>query len=72
MTTKRMRYTVLARTVIAVAKEGHNNDWGAYIGAVPGENHSLEYIRVLKYGDKLREDVARVLFPGFRDLAWRD
>ena len=71
MTEKRMRYTILGQNVLAVAKEGGNNDWAAYIDAVPGINHQAEIEHVMTNGDKLQEDVARVLFPEFRDLAWR-
>ena len=71
MTTKRMRYTILGHNVMAVAKEGNNKDGAAYIDAVPGVNHATEVGHVLTNGDKLQEKVARVLFPEFRDLAWR-
>ena len=71
MTEKRMRYTVLERNVIAVAKEGAVNDWAAYIGAVAGGNREADVEHVSKWGSKLPEKVARVLFPEFRDLAWR-
>jgi len=71
MTEKRMRWTRLGHNVLAVAREGAVNDWAAYIDAVPGIDHVTEVRHVLTNGDKLREDVARVLFPEFRDLAWR-
>lgn len=71
MTEKRVRYTILGQNVIAVAKEGGNNDWAAYIDAVPGINHEVEAEHVMTNGEKLRENVARVLFPEFRDLEWR-
>ena len=71
MTGKRMRYTILGRNVLAVAKEGAVNDWTAYIDAVPGINHQAETEHVMRHGDKLQEKVARVLFPEFHDLAWR-
>ena len=72
MTTKRMRYTILGKNVIAVAKEGGNNDWAAYIDTVPGISHELEAEHVMTNGDKLQQKVARILFPEFRDLAWRE
>ena len=71
MTEKRMRYTRLGHNVIAVAWEGNNKDWAAYIDAVPGISHQAEVEHVMRHGDKLQEKVARVLFPEFRDLAWR-
>jgi len=71
MANKRMKYRILGKNVIAVAKEGNCDDWAAYIDAVPGISHTLEIDHVLNHGDKLQEKVARVLFPEFRDLAWR-
>jgi len=71
MTRKRDAYVILGSHVIAVAKEGAVGDWAAYIDAVSGYNQADDINRVMEYGDKLPEDVARVLFPGFSDLKWR-
>jgi hypothetical protein len=62
----------LDRRVIAVAKEGYAGDWAAYIGAVAGENHEQEWQEVMKHGNKLRKEVAEVLFPNFASkFVWR-
>jgi hypothetical protein len=58
--------------VLVVAKEGAVRDWAAYIGAVPGEDHELEWHLVLRDGSKLPREVAEILFPRFCDLTWRD
>lgn len=71
MTEKRMRWVRLGHNILAVAVEGAVADWAAYIDAVPGVNHTLEVEHVKTNGDKLPEDVARAIFPAFRDLSWR-
>jgi len=60
-----IRRTALARNVLAVAKTRIEGAWSAYCLAVPGQNHDDEYMEVLLSGDKMREIVARVLFPQF-------
>lgn len=64
-------WVVLDRRVIVVARKGACNDWAAYIGAVPGENHDKEWREVRDHGSKIPEDVARVLFPEFDGVSWR-
>lgn len=59
------RYTALARTVIAVATTRIEGTWAAYIASVPGVKHDHEWRRVLEYGDKLPEDIAKAIFPDF-------
>ena len=52
--------------VVAVAQEPLN-EWAAYIGAVPGNNHEAEYVLVNSH------DWARMLFPEFESkYYWRD
>jgi hypothetical protein len=53
----------LASRVLAVAHTRVEGAWCAYIGAVPGTNHDEEKAIVLRFEDKLREDIALVLFP---------
>lgn len=60
----------LAMRVLAVATTREEGAWCAYADAVPGIRHDLEQRGVLDHGDKLPEDVARVLFPGFADLPY--
>lgn len=68
---KRFQHHALALRVLAVAVEGSCGDWAAYIDAVPGNCHDEEARAVAEHGDKLRKDVAELLFPGFKDLVYR-
>jgi len=70
--TRKIRYIALDSKVLVVAKEGGIGDWAAYIGAVPGLNHTFEWQRVRDNGTKLPQKVAEILFPDFKDLNWRD
>ena len=62
----------LASKVLVVAKTRVEGTWAAYCDAVPGDNHEAESISVLENGDKLMEEVARVLFPEFKDIPYAD
>jgi len=68
-----IRYLALAQKVLAVAKSNDDiGDWAAYIDAVPGDDHETEYMNVARHGDKLPENVAKLLFPGFTEkYKWR-
>jgi hypothetical protein len=62
----------LDRRVLVVAVEGEVKDWSAYIGAVEGQNHSVEIWEVARHGTKLPYKVAKVLFPMVDfGLKWR-
>ena len=67
------RYIALSSRVIAVAKGNEGvKDWAAYIDAVPGEHHELEWEEVMRTGEKLPEDVAKILFSDFAEkYTWR-
>lgn len=67
----RSEWMALDMRVLVVAREGGIRDWAAYIGAVPGEDHDLEWEEVARHGSKLSEELARVLFPSFRRLRYR-
>ena len=68
----RMEYHALDQYVLAVAVEGHADDWCAYIGKVPGIRHDVEFHQVANTGTKLPKDVAAVLFPWWtQELKWR-
>ena len=55
----------LARRVLAVAKFNVRvGDWSAYIDAVPGEKHNVEWLAVSQDGSKIPRDVAIALFGG--------
>lgn len=59
-------YQALHPKVLVVAKANPLlGDWAAYIGAVPGEDHSKEWQDVYDQGAKLRPDLAALLFPNF-------
>jgi len=61
----------LATKVLAVAVV-QERDWTAYIDAVPGQNHFLEYMNVARLGSKLPKELAFLLFPGLDKNKWRD
>ncbi len=65
-----VRRHALSSRVLAVARTRIEGTWAAYCDAVPGHDHDREQGAVLSNGDKLPEEVARVLFPGFEDLPY--
>ena len=66
----RIRYT-LARDVLAVAERRGNDEWAAYVAAVPGNDHDAEEDAVVKAGCPLMQAVAAGLFPQFAHLRYR-
>lgn len=59
-------YTALDMKVIAVVVANLAvGDWTAYIGAVPGEHHNLEWESVKHHGEKLPQHVAEAIFKGY-------
>lgn len=69
---KEVRYVALGHDVLVVAVEGEIGDWAAYIGSVPGVSHEREYMEVAQTGNKLRRDVAELLFPDYAaKYEWR-
>lgn len=60
----------LAAKVLAVAQTRIEGTWAAYIDAVPGLDHRYEIHRVLADGQKLQEEVARILFPRFAEVPY--
>ena len=69
---RRYDWRALHYDVLVVAVQGgHGGDWAAYVKAVPGENHDREWEEVYHHGGKLPENVAKLLFPGFKDLEYR-
>jgi hypothetical protein len=61
----------MARDVLVVARKGRVNDWAAYIGAVPGQNHDREEEEVARHGRKLLREEAMVFFPQFDPAKYR-
>jgi len=52
--------------------KGVIDDWSAYIGAVPGKNHTDEDELVAKDGSKLPYWIAKKLFPSMDEMyEWR-
>jgi len=62
--------TALATRVLAVATTRIECAWCAYIDAVPGHDHAQEAEHVLRYGTKLPEELARVIFPQWAELPY--
>lgn len=65
-----IRYIALASRVLVIASTRIEETWQAYIDAVPGYCHNMEYQEVLDRGCTLPEDVARVLFPEFSNIPY--
>jgi hypothetical protein len=57
------RWLALSSHVLVAMRTRIEFAWAAYIDAVPGMDHRYEFQEVLRVGTKLREDVARALFP---------
>jgi len=63
----------LDRKVLAVAIQGTGYDWAAYIGAVEGQNHEVEWQAVAKEGSKLPGRIALAIFAyQFPGLMYRE
>ena len=50
-------YTQLGSRVLAVFSR-RVDGWSVYVGAVPGQNHDLEWRNVAAHGDKQKEAIA--------------
>ena len=70
-TNENVQWLALDSKVLVVAVQGEMKDWAAYIGAVPGEKHDLEWQQVARRGTKLPKAVALLLFPTWKKLRWR-
>jgi hypothetical protein len=60
----------LHRQILVVAKTRIEGAWSAYIFPVPGENHDEEAKLWQTEGVKLPENLARVMFPEFKDMKY--
>jgi hypothetical protein len=56
--------------ILCVAKTRIEGKWAAYILPVAGMNHDEEWLLWTMDGEKLPEDVARVLFPLFGEVPY--
>jgi hypothetical protein len=63
-------HRALAARVLVVAVTRIECAWKAYIDAVPGQNHRKEFEMVASNGVTLDEEVARVLFPEFKEVLY--
>ena len=65
-------WRALDSTVLVIAVKRVEGTWCSYIKGVPGENHDRELEIVKKWGAKLPEHIALVLFPKFEGIpyAW--
>jgi len=70
---KLYRIVPLATRVLVVASVNTSvKDWSAYIDAVPGENHENEWEEVARFGAKISQEMATLLFPELEKLyCWR-
>lgn len=60
----------LSRTALCVAKTRIEGAWNAYCMGVPGINHKLESIAVVREGDKLPENIALAIFPEYTGVPY--
>ena len=70
---KEIEWIALDAYVIAVAVQGgFEKDWAAYIGAVKGQDHTVEWRDVKDHGAKLKKEVAEAIFPQWASkYVWR-
>jgi hypothetical protein len=71
---EKMYYKALAQQVLIVAVVNETvGDWSAYIDAVAGYNHRVEYLDVPRSGTKLDRKVAEYYFGSIAEqYRWRD
>lgn len=60
---KLLDYRVLATRVLAVAIKGSIQDFAVYVDAVEGNNHTEEWQKVARHGNKQGINIAKALFP---------
>lgn len=66
-------YAVSHRVLIVASINEHVGDFSVYIDSVNGINYEQEFKSVKKFGDKLEERIAKVIFPDlFEKYTWRD
>jgi len=63
-------YIVIHWKVLVVAKTRIEGKWNAYATPVPGMSHEKEYYLWETEGLKLPEEIARVMFPDFKELPY--
>lgn len=66
-------YAISHRVLVVASIDEHVGDFSVYIDRVEGVNHEQEFKSVKKFGDKLEERLAKVIFPDlFEKYTWRD
>lgn len=60
---------IITRNILVVACRTVGG-WKAYIGVVPGKNHNEEWSEILSFGDTVQENLARFLYPEFKDAPY--
>ena len=60
----------LAHKVIAVANTRVEGRWKAYIDAVPGKSHDLEWQAVRREGVTIPHEIAKAIFPAFAEIPY--
>ena len=63
-------HTALSVNVLAVARTRIEGAWAAYIGVANSYRHEDDRDSILNYGAKLREPVARAIFPMFKGVPY--
>ena len=62
----------LAPVIMAAAKTSKPGTWACWIGIVLGKDETLDLRSVLKDGTKLKEDIARAIFPRFKSFPYEN
>ncbi len=75
--TKNYYYRALSTKVLVVAIVNQYDtgyeDWAAYIDAVEGQSHKNEFMDVARYGSKIDQRIAAIIFPALAEkYQWRD
>lgn len=67
-----VNWKALDKNVLVVAVKRVTGEWAAYIKNTPGDNYEKELENVKRWGSKLSEGIARVIFPMYQeyDYAW--
>ena len=65
-----IRYMALHSEVLLVARTRIEGAWSAYCVPVPGDDHEKEIYLWRNEGNKILEEIARVVFPEFGELPY--
>lgn len=62
----------LAPVIMAAAKTSKLGTWACWIGIVLGKDETLDLRSVLNNGVKLKEGIARAIFPRFKSFPYEN